>query len=289
MINTKDLIGRRKYEALKSYDFDSMTVEELVFFKKQFKISAAEAIKKINDYETHTNIKSNTKANQEYFENLGTTSKKSEKKITKEILWKLFLFHFEKTQNKDFIVNDEIVENLKPLFYYFIEDFENFKNCSRLSSITEPSFEKGLLIIGDFGNGKSTAMNTLEKCLKNTDKSFKGYTTNYSVNHYEASKTNEDAEYFFKDLCLGRRYFDDLKTERLVSFYGRKFQLFKDVLETRDANNLITHATINYKKGFEGNLQEAINELGEIYGDRVNDRIYKMFNIIEFKGKSFRK
>lgn len=288
MIDSKFLIGRRKYEALKRYDFEAMTTDEMLFFKKQFNISLAEAEKKIADYEKHRN-KSNTKANQEYFIKLNSTLKIETKKITKESLWKLFLYYFKNLEKKEFITSNEVIENLKPLFYYFTDDFKNFKKCKRLSGITAPSFEKGLLIVGDFGNGKSTAMNLLEKCLKNTDKSFKGYTTNYAVNHYEASKSSEDAQFFLKDLCRGRRYFDDLKTERMVSFYGRKFQLFKDVFETRDSANLITHATINYKKNHEGNLEQAIQEIGEIYGDRVNDRIYKMFNIVEFKGSSFRK
>ena len=92
MINTEDLIGRRKYEALKAFDFDDMSAEELVYFRKTFKISAAEAIKKINDYENHTNIKSNTKANQEYFERLNTESKTINQKLDKFLYGNRFYF-----------------------------------------------------------------------------------------------------------------------------------------------------------------------------------------------------
>jgi len=97
---------------------------------------------------------------------------------------------------------------------------------------------------------------------------------------------------------LGDRYFDDIKTERHASNYG-KVNLFKDILENRYNNRVQivkgvtkinkTFGTCNYKEGYEGNTEVALEEFGEMYGGRIYDRLFEMFNIIEFKGKSFRK
>ncbi|OIQ22174.1 MAG: hypothetical protein BM557_02020 [Flavobacterium sp. MedPE-SWcel] len=93
----------------------------------------------------------------------------------------------------------------------------------------------------------------------------------------------------------GSRYFDDLKTERIASNYG-KVNIFKELLEERynrvdpkTKKRLKTFVTCNFKEGFEDNLEKAVDEFGEKYGSRVWDRMFEMFNIIEFKGKSFRR
>ena len=103
-------------------------------------------------------------------------------------------------------------------------------------------------------------------------------------------RTNQIAakKKFMDKICNGVILFDDLKTERMVTRYGDKFELFKDVIEVRYDRGKKTHFLMNYKKGYEGNLEEAIKEVGERYGDRANDRFYGMCNIIEFKGKSYR-
>lgn len=128
--------------------------------------------------------------------------------------------------------------------------------------------------------------------------SFKGYTANEVVGMFE--KCNDDASKkdFERKMNFGSRYFDDIKTERIASNYG-KVNIFKDIFETRYNNRIQTvndktiinktFATCNYKDGYEGNLEVAVDEFLEKYGGRVYDRLFEMYNIIEFKGKSFRK
>jgi DNA replication protein DnaC len=69
--------------------------------------------------------------------------------------------------------------------------------------------------------------------------------------------SNEDGECTRKEfesiMFNGVRYFDDLKTERIASNYG-KVNIFKDILEERYNRNAKTHITCNFKDGFNGNL-----------------------------------
>jgi DNA replication protein DnaC len=51
----------------------------------------------------------------------------------------------------------------------------------------------------------------------------------------------------------------------------------------------LTHATANYKVGSENNVEKTIEFIGERYDSRVYDRIFEMFNIVIFSGKSMRR
>ncbi|QQV90927.1 DnaC-like helicase loader [Polaribacter phage Freya_1] len=289
MIDVKNLIGRRKYEALKKFDFENMSAEDMVYFKNTFKISVAKAEKMVLDYEIHNKKPSPevTEYSKEYNRKLLLTPEKKYKSLTKEELWSRFVSNFQKLTRKKLIKDADFIKNMEPIFYYFIRNFEEFKKCERLSDVSVPSFKKGLLIIGDFGNGKSTIMNVLEMSLRKTSMYFKGYSANEVVLAFDACKTPTEKTTFIKRYSKGVLYFDDIKSERRTENYGNK-ELFREILENRYNNNAITFITCNYKKGFEGDLKTALAEFGEKYGDRVNDRIYEMFNVIEFKGKSLR-
>lgn len=289
MIETKDLIGKRKYEALKRHDFKKMSASEMVYFRETFKISVADAEKKIADYEKYTNRGSNTKKNQEYFERLSNLNS-TEKKVTlnKQELWNAFKLYFELDVKKPLIQSEDFLENLKPLFYYFTGNLDSFKRCSRVSDVSIPGLDKGLLIIGDFGNGKSTIMNVLERCMIGTSKYFKGYSANDVVLQFEGCESPSEREFLIKRMSKGTLYFDDIKSERMANNYG-KTEIFREIFENRYNNKAKTFVTCNYKKGYEGDLGNGLVEFGEKYGNRVYDRIFEMYNVIEFKGKSLRK
>ena len=137
-------------------------------------------------------------------------------------------------------------------------------------------------------------MATFEKIFKGIkSQSFKGYSTNEVVNLFEKINPASNDQLitrseFDKMMNTGKRYFDDVKTERHASNFG-KMNLMKDILEVREKNNLLTHVTCNFKDGFDNDIQAGLDEFEEKYGSRLYDRIFKMFNVIEFKGKSFRR
>lgn len=234
------------------------------------------------------------KANQaKHWQKVRNSVVEVEKVFTKKELWNTFLKTFEEVNGKKFVYDDETLENIKPIMYYFLKD-DNFFFCQNLSKLSQPSFDKGILLIGNFGNGKTAVMSTFEKIFKVIkSNSFKGYSTNEVVNLFEKINPASSDQIitrpeFDKMMNTGKRYFDDIKTERHASNFG-KMNLMKDILEVREKNNLLTHGSCNFKDGFDNDIQAGLDEFEEKYGSRLYDRIFKMFNIIEFKGKSRRK
>ena len=150
--------------------------------------------------------------------------------------------------------------------------------------------KKGLLLIGNYGTGKTSTMRTIEQILRDNHLKgqFKGYTANEIVELYEECQTPQDKKGFWKRMLIHIIYIDDVKTEREASNYG-KANIIKEIIEKRYDRGLLTHISCNYKSGHANEIEPGIAEFGERYGGRVLDRIFEMFNIIEFKQKSFRK
>jgi DNA replication protein DnaC len=118
--------------------------------------------------------------------------------------------------------------------------------------------------------------------------SFARYSANKVVELYELCDKAEKKSDFWIKMSTGHKLFDDVKTEREASNYG-KVNVFKDVFEKRYESKAMTYITCNYQEDAPNDVEKAVNEFGAKYGARVWDRMYEMFNIIEFKGKSFRK
>lgn len=286
------LIGKRKYEALKALELNDPTEDSIIALELQFpNLTVADALKMISDYEKHISFNSieNNKSVQDYFKEINTPKEMPQpKEMTKEWLWKQFVFFFYRITGKKFIQNDETLENIKPLIYYFIGDFDEFKKCKNVSPLSEPSLSKGLLIIGDYGSGKTSVMQALEKSLQKTNVSFKRYTAHQIVDLYDAMKDEYDRENFENKTQAGTRHFDDLLTEKVASNYG-KVDIFQLILEKRYDNNARTYITMNFDDEFPKDIEKGLDQLARRYGNRVYDRIFAMFNIVVFKGKSFRK
>lgn len=278
----KEPIGVHKYNCLKSLPVITLTEQEISdieFYesKQEFKLETNEYKKK-------------------YVEKLFFSEPETAFTFTAMDLWKIFKGVFLNENRKEFIKNDLTVKNIEPLIYYFSKD-ERFFQCENLTQLSPPSFNKGLLIVGGFGNGKTACMQTFEKIFQRMKgMSFKGYSANEVVKYYERGSGEALKEEFERSMFAGNRYFDDVKTEREASNYG-KVNLFKEILEARyvgmrqkgSEETRKTFITCNYKEGYFGNMEMALDEFGEKYGARVYDRIFEMFNIVEFKGTSFRK
>lgn len=286
-----DIIGIRKYEHLKSLKPENRTELQ----KRQ--IEAYES-KQIQATPEQIELQHN------YFQKILQPKEHKPFSITAMELYQLFKRYFPIVNSREFVkVEGVTIKNLEPLIYYFAKD-ERFFDCENLSKLSEPSFDKGLLIIGHFGNGKTSTMKVFERIFKGISPiTFKEYSANEVVLMFEkcvGDNADELRKEFEQVMYRGSRMFDDVKTERIASNYG-KVNIFKEILEERykrmipnreinkDAPTNKTIITCNYKEGFDGDIEAAVDEFGEKYGGRVCDRIYEMFNIIEFKGKSFRK
>ncbi len=227
----------------------------------------------------------------QYFEEIRKPVVEKPFKITNKAIYLKFLKVFKQREGVEFIKEKKALKTLKTLILYFNRD-KKFFNCdikTKFKNKTcEPSFDKGLLIIGGFGVGKSAMMLTFEEMFLFTPYIFRGYTANNIVSLYENCENANEKRDFWLRMKVKTAYYDDVKTERIASNYG-KANIFKDILEKRYISDLKTHITCNYKVDTKNDLEQGLLEFGEKYGGRIYDRLFEMFNIIEFEGKSFRK
>lgn len=251
-----------------------------------------EQMEQVKDYETRKGIvKQSTEADIAYLELLNQKAKvyeQGENKIESGEVFKRFKFIWQKQVGVEWVDNKDTRENLRPVIYWFCRD-PRFFECKHLSKLSEPSFDKGLLLMGGYGSGKSETMRMLH-FLFSTDhfRSYKFLSVNKVVQDYETRTEAVDKEGFYKYMLNGRTCFDDLKNERDASNYG-KVSIMKEILIQRANERVMTHGTANYKKGFPGDMKAAIEEFGEKYDAVLYDRLFAQFNFIEFTGKSFRK
>lgn len=299
MVEQKEFetIGRNKYNHLK-HQLDNLNqdvVEDIVRFRELNNISVSEAESEILKYETKfLKSKEQGEKTKEYFKKILNPEVQKKKKMTKDWIYKEFKKAYRRNEGVNFLETKETIENIKPLIYYFIGDFKNFKNCKNVSGLSVPDFRKGLLIIGEYGNGKTSILRAIEDVLKRTNVTFKGFSANELVKMYEQCNSAKDKSEFDRKVLRGVRYFDDVLTERQASNYG-KSNIIKDIIEERYNKSMRTYISCNYKdfngerKTGEHKLKESLKQFQTKYGNRVFDRIFAMFNIIEFKGGSFRK
>lgn len=282
-----NIIGRRKYQALKGYDLLNMSQEELSQFNTIFNITVGEAIKQIEAYEALNKVDIDPK----YLEKVRNPKKDRELvMIDKEFVWERFKKHYFESEGVRYDTKSaDSIQNLKALVSYFVGDIETFRKCPNVNLLSIPDLKKGLLIMGNYGNGKTSVMRALEKSFIGTNIAFKGYSANELVLMYEGCETPfAKADFTKRIMHSGTRYFDDVLTERQANNYG-KANLLKDVIEERYSRRLRTYISCNYPDHAIGNIEKGLEQFGEKYGSRVYDRLFDMFNIVEFTGKSYRK
>jgi DNA replication protein DnaC len=284
----KSIITRREYEWLST--FESLQPHELAKIKEFENFEKTRQIQKIA---TKTKL---------------VIEKKQGLLLNKSTLWQGFIQSFYKTQGKKFEKTKDTLSNLEPVFKYFLKDASFFECQNLVKNINKIElnncFEKGLLIVGNFGNGKTSVMKTFEVLFKtNADLAylenwhnasdwlklrFKGIKSHELVTEFEGLTNAESKANFYKKHSGFRYYFDDVKREKKASNYGTT-EVIREVLEKRYDNKAKTFITCNYSENAPNDLHESLFEFGERYGGHIYDRLFEMFNIVEFKGVSFRR
>jgi len=220
-----------------------------------------------------------SKQNQEYWDKVKAI--KDIPNLSKQELW----FEIPKqaaiilsSTKKEFIFDDHSKKMLRTICLYFSQD----KKFLNEISLSEPSLEKGLLLTGTCGTGKTLLMQSVQRVYNgDPDRSFKFTTCGNIVSAFNRPKElggdKSIAPYKIDDW-----YFDDFGSEEIGSHFG-KVEVMKEIF-LRRYEMFIHHGTKTY---MTSNLD--LDEIAERYGDRVISRIKEMFNIIVIGGNDRRK
>lgn len=229
------------------------------------------------------------------------------KPISTEDFYKVFKGAFSFFNGRNFEENANNGESqilAKTLCFYFLNK-KKFLQSPLLNRKSVPSLEKGLMIVGSYGTGKTVIMKTFFEMMRyaasnpigvldvdGTNQFLARYkigfgyeTANDVVKSYESLSSPEEKELFWRKMSRGMKYFDDIMTENTASNYG-KIEVFKDIFEMRYVTGAKTMISLNYAGE---SIDETLDSIATKYGERVYDRLFEMFNIVELKGKSLRK
>jgi len=184
-----------------------------------------------------------------------------------------------KPMQKNFLITEQNKEFYWSVICYFARD-KRFFNSPCLLDKANASFDKGLLIAGNPGGGKTFAFRVLYKLgdlLDLTDNRFQMVYSQQVIDNF-----NTDGHKDIKNLNKGRKYFDDIGAESVGSHFGKE-EIFRTILESRHRLFVETGT----KTFFSTNL--GLQNIEERYGKRVESRLHEMFNLIHAKGDDFRK
>ena len=156
--------------------------------------------------------------------------------------------------------------------------------------IENPDYDKGLMMAGNFGVGKTWMMQLFQA---NQRQCFRMRPAKHIADAFEVAgeetqqefvypfkNTFEDPDVFFQKesgLCI-----DDIGTEDVKNHYGNKKNVIGDLFEIRyskKTTGIMLHATTNL----------TTEQLKDFYGMRVVSRMREIFNFVELPGEDRRK
>jgi DNA replication protein DnaC len=169
----------------------------------------------------------------------------------------------------------KIFESDYPIIYKLIAYFlKDEATCFQYGI----NLNKGILLSGPVGCGKTSLMNLMKYLTANENKffvkpcrdiSFEFIQDGYQIIHkYSKGKLYESEP---KTIC-----FDDLGTENNLKYFGNECNVMAEVLLSRydifTTKKIQTHITTNL----------SASEIETHYGNRVRSRMREMFNLIAY-------
>lgn len=149
--------------------------------------------------------------------------------------------------------------------------------------------DKGLLLWGDIGTGKSTMLRIIRDFCGIIRPRIDGNRYYFRINNVIdvcADYADESADGGYRGI---RRYidsprqaFDELGSETVpTGRYGNFENVMQYVFQSRYDNrhHQFTHATTNL----------TVEQIKDVYNERIYDRFKEMFNFVALRGKTFRK
>lgn len=185
---------------------------------------------------------------------------------------------------------DNINEPIFMLLCLYFSNDNTFVEYAEHLGMENASLDKGLLLGGMIGVGKTWLMRLFSKNQRQVFamKTAKSIADTFQSDGEESIKALiecpklpiNDAQNFFHThigLCV-----DDIGTEELKNHYGNRKNVIGDLIELRySAGNIGSklHVTTNL----------TMSQVKDFYGDRVGSRLRETMNIIELKGEDRRK
>lgn len=141
------------------------------------------------------------------------------------------------------------------------------------------NFNKGILITGPVGSGKTSIMNLMRFFLpiqnRYNIKSCRDVSFDFIKDGYET--IHRYSRHSFSNHNPITWCFDDLGTENNLKYFGNECNVMAEVLLSRYdlfvSRKLLTHVTTNL----------SASEIEEQYGNRIRSRLREMMNLISFE------
>lgn len=168
---------------------------------------------------------------------------------------------------RDLIIHNDNTALIKTLCFFLSND-------PRFETELNYSFQKGLLIRGVSGLGKTH----LVRCLEKNEISPILVLSLLEI----AEEVKAEGEFIVELGSNKMIYLDDVGTEEhIVNHFGTKINWFKNFIEMYYLRNKIFNKLII-------STNNSFREIEEKYGFRVRSRVKDMFNIIDVKGTDMR-
>jgi hypothetical protein len=201
-----------------------------------------------------------------------------------------YMLHRAKTLfNGQFRLDDHNTPVFDLLCYYFSES-KDFIEIGTLMGLNNPSLNKGVILAGNFGRGKTWLMSLFRKNnrqvfhvehAKDISKSFHVGGEEAILRHYNKIKNafNDPAVLYqeYSGLCI-----EDIGREDIKNNYGNKTNVIADVMEARYINKCMGPF-------FHGTTNMTAAQIGEFYGGMVQSRLRECVNFIELGGPDRRR
>lgn len=229
---------------------------------------------------------------QESQANVKTTSIHSKENEDERLndLMNRFAYHSTKLlseMNKTFIINKQNNEVIETLMYYFSHHSKFLESKNIISG--KPNFNKGILLMGNVGSGKTLLMEIFKRCVSQVTAPFmdgqKSFSTIYAKDLpylVESEGLAAMKKYTEKYIKLNGATVNNIiniedigaeKKEKHMN-YGSQYDLIDHLIDVRNRlcvyNNIATHCTTNLDA----------KALLALYDERFVSRLYDTFNII---------
>ncbi|MFY7963936.1 MAG: hypothetical protein ACOVO1_03475 [Chitinophagaceae bacterium] len=176
---------------------------------------------------------------------------------------------------KNFNLHQDDKPQIYLLLCYFLQDHQAAQQLNL-------NLNKGILLTGPVGCGKTSLMQLMKFFIQKPDQKFtikscRDISFEFIENGFDTIRKYAT----YHTLGGGGSFcFDDLGVENSLKYYGNECNVMAEILLSRydlfTTHNLTTHLTTNL----------SASEIENTYGNRVRSRMRTMFNLIAFDRNS---